>query len=67
MKLRPATQAYDQAAEAQRIRQIEAADGENVKKDRDNDMVGRIILTSPNGTRYAIEVDNAGALSTSAV
>jgi len=47
---------------------LEQADRQNVKFNRDYDVAdGRIILTSPNGTRYAIEVDNAGALSTTAI
>lgn len=50
------------------FQQIEAADRYNLKRDRDNDVGrGRIILKSPDGTRYAITVDNAGALSASAV
>ena len=50
------------------FQQLEAADRYNLKRDRDNDVGrGRIILKSPDGTRYAITVDNAGALSASAV
>lgn len=68
MKLRPATPQHNQTVEAQRIRQLEQADKENMKKSRDNYVgEGRVILTSPDGTHYALEVDNAGALSTSAV
>lgn len=49
-------------------RQIEQADTQNHKKDRDIYVSpGRLILTSPDGTKYSVEVDNAGALSTSAV
>lgn len=49
-------------------RQIEQADKQNHKKDRDIYVSpGRLILTSPDGTEYSVEVDNAGALSTSAV
>jgi len=48
--------------------QIERADKQNHKKDRDIYVSpGRLILTSPDGTKYSVEVDNAGALSTSAV
>lgn len=50
------------------FQQLEAADRYNLKRDRDNYVgQGRLILTSPNGTRYAITVDNTGALSTAAV
>jgi hypothetical protein len=42
-----------------------AEDEKNYKRDRDIELVrNRIILRSPNGTRYALVVDNAGALST---
>lgn len=48
--------------------QLEKADRENFKTNRDNYQGdGRLILTSPNGTLYSVEVDNAGNLSTSAV
>jgi len=48
--------------------QIERADKQNHKKDLDIYVSpGRLILTSPDGTKYSVEVDNAGALSTSAV
>ena len=44
---------------------MERADSQNVKKNQDIELgQNRIILTSPNGTRYALAVDNAGALST---
>lgn len=49
--------------EAERNRQIEAADRENHKRGRDVEIgQGRLILTSPNGTRYDITVSNAGAI-----
>ena len=68
VKLRPPTPTYDRAIEAERVRQIEQADAENHKRNRDVEIgPGRLILTSPNGTRYSVEVDNAGNLSTSAV
>jgi hypothetical protein len=48
--------------------QLEAADRYNLKRDRDNDVGrGRLIIQSPNGTRYAITVSDAGALSATAV
>ena len=47
---------------------IEQADRENRKQGRDIEVYpARIILTSPNGTRYRIDVSNAGALSAVAV
>lgn len=55
-----------QAGENNRI--IEQADRENHKRGRDVEIgAARLILTSPNGTRYSIEVDDAGNLSASAV
>jgi len=61
---------YDQAREAERNRAIERADAQNHKRGRDIEVGAsseRLILTSPNGTRYSVVVDNAGALSTTAV
>ena len=49
-------------------RMLEQADNQNHKKDRNLYVSpGLLILTSPDGTKYSIEVDNAGALSTTAV
>jgi phosphosulfolactate phosphohydrolase-like enzyme len=49
----------------QNFRAIEMADRMNYKRDQDLEINNnRIILTSPNGTRYAVTVDNAGVLST---
>ena len=49
-------------------RQIEQADRENHKRGQDVEIGdGRLILTSPDGTRYSVEVDNAGNLSATAV
>ena len=49
-------------------RQIEQADFMNYKRDRDVEMSNnRLILTSPNGSRYALTVDNAGVISTTAL
>ena len=49
-------------------RQVELADRMNYKRDRDLEIgQNRVILTSPNGSRYAITVSNAGVLSAVAV
>ena len=49
-------------------RQVEQADKQNYKRDRDLEIGdNRVILTSPNGSRYALTVDNAGVLSAIAV
>lgn len=56
---------YDMRTEAARNRQIEQSDAENHKRNRDIEVGrARVILTSPNGTRYALVVSNTGALST---
>lgn len=56
---------YEQRTEAARNREIEQADQRNVKTDRDSVLVGgRIILTSPNGSRHALVVSDSGVLST---
>lgn len=47
---------------------LSRADDKNLKRDQDIEVgTNRVILTSANGTRYALVVSNAGALSTSAV
>ncbi len=52
----------------QNLRAIEMADTMNYKRNQDAEFnQNRIILTSPNGTRYALVVSNAGTLSTTVV
>ena len=47
---------------------LEAEDQRSHKRGRDIEVSpARLILTSPNGTRYSVTVDNAGAISTSVV
>lgn len=67
MKLaRPSSQ-YDLSDQAQTRALIERADEQSYKTFKDVELVdNRLILRSPNGTRYYIKVDNAGNLSTSA-
>lgn len=49
-------------------RQIERADDENLKRGRDIEMgAGRVILRSPNGTRFALTVDDSGTLTATEV
>lgn len=49
-------------------RAIEQADAHNHKRNQDIHVGGgRLILTSPDGTKYSVEVDNAGNVSTSSV
>lgn len=64
MRLPPVPHIYvpDHLRELQR--QIEAADRATVKEGRDHEVgSGRVILTAPNGTRWALQVSDAGALS----
>lgn len=43
---------------------VQRADDENHKRNRDVEISpGRLILKSPDGTRWSIEVDNAGVVS----
>ena len=68
MKLpNPAAQ-YTPRMEIERNRQIEAADAQNRKQGRDLD-VGRnkLILRSPNGTRWNITVSDTGTISATAL
>lgn len=47
------------------FRILERMDNNNFKKNQDLEIgQNRIILMSPNGTRYALVVSNTGALST---
>lgn len=56
---------YDQSTEAQRNLTLEQADLQNLKRQADVEVVEpqRLILRSPNGTRYKITVSNTGVLS----
>ena len=64
MKLPLPTLAYNKLAEQRRNGLIEQADAQNHKRGRDVEIgEGRLILTSPDGTRFKIEVDNAGTIT----
>lgn len=68
MKLPVPQGQYSRAVEVERNRVIEMADGQNHKRNRDVEIgQARLILTSPNGTRYSVTVDNAGVISTTAI
>ena len=67
MKLSRPLPQYDANQAASNQYQLESADRLNHKKEQDIEVGdASIILTSPNGTRYKIEIDNSGTLSTSA-
>lgn len=68
MKLPRVPSKYDERDQTDTRAAIEQADAQNYKRNRDLEIGdNRIILKAPNGTRYAITVDNAGVLSTAAV
>ena len=59
---------YDRVTISQTNLAIAQADYLNHKKNQDIEVGdGRVILKSPNGTRYKIAVDNSGNLSASAI
>ena len=63
MNLQQPPESYDQQYEIERNRNIEFENSLNRKKLRDLEISGseRLILTSPDGTRYYIRVTNAGS------
>jgi hypothetical protein len=69
MKLPTPPGNYDPAYESQRNLFIEQADTQNHKRLTDIEVVlpQRLILRSPNGTRYVISVSNSGVLSATAL
>jgi hypothetical protein len=68
MKVPAPPQTYTPVAEAQRNFLLENADRLNRKTNADVEISSsRLILTSPDGTRYSVVVSNAGALSATAL
>lgn len=62
----PAT--YSPRTEVERNRQLEQSNRANHKRGQDVEIGNaRLILTSPNGTRYSVAVDNTGAISATAI
>tara|TARA_R110000851_G_scaffold113378_4_gene238014 strand:- start:1632 stop:1838 length:207 start_codon:yes stop_codon:yes gene_type:complete len=62
------SQYYDPLVQSEINRSIELGDSNNLKKDGDLEIGnGRIILTSANGTRYKLTVDNSGNLGTATI
>jgi len=65
MKLPRPPSDYSVPYESQRNLLIELDSQSNLKSNRDIEVGGgRLILTSANGTRYALSVNNSGNLST---
>lgn len=68
MRLPNASSVYNAQNEQQTRSALEREDQRNLKRDQDIELVeNRIILISPNGTKYAVVVSNTGTLSTVAV
>lgn len=68
MRLPSPPNAYAVTHESQRNLVLELADNMNHKKNRDVEVGdGRLILKSPNGTRYQITVSDAGVVGASTV
>mgnify|MGYP003110094885 FL=1 len=62
------SQSYDPIIQSEINRAIELGDSQNLKKDGDLEVGnGRLILTSANGTRYKLTVDNSGNLGTATI
>lgn len=68
MRLPNPSAQYSPRMEIERNRQIEAADKQNRKQGRDLDVGSdKLIVKSPDGTRWRIAVDNAGNISATAL
>ena len=68
MKIAMPPAAYAARYFIEMVRTLEGSDMENHKRNRDVEVgEANLILTSPNGTRYSVNVANDGTLSASAV
>lgn len=68
MKLPLAPDKYDRSQQTRVQVALEQEDGRNRKKGADLEIVNeRLILHSPNGTRYKVVVSDLGALSAVAI
>ena len=68
MRLPLPSQDYNASIAQQTNNALEQEDKKNFKKDTDiNINDGRLILKSPNGTRYNITVDNSGNITASSI
>ena len=68
MKLNIPNSTYSETSEIERNRILEQADRDNLKRGRDIEVGnGRLILQSPNGTRFSVVVSNAGAITASSI
>ncbi len=67
MKLPNSTAQYDQLDQNMMRNIIERDDLQNFKRNQDVEVRTRLILASPNGTRYQIVVSNIGVLTATAL
>lgn len=69
MNLPNADEQYSQTNEAQTRAALERADAQNQKNSANLEVGSRrsLILTAPNGSRWAVGVNNAGTLTTTAL
>jgi hypothetical protein len=68
MRLPDPPEKYSQDHQSDVQVRLEAEDAQNRKKGRDVEIgSARLILTSPDGARWSVTVDNAGVLSASVV
>jgi hypothetical protein len=68
MRLPPSPAVYIQRDDQTARSMAEKADMENHKRGRDVEISpGRLIIKSPDGTRWSIEVDNSGTVSASSL
>jgi len=69
LRLAPPADEYDREAETARNLALEQVDRANFKHFEDIDLANseRLILVSPDGTRYSVTVDNSGNLGTTAL
>lgn len=64
MRLPPSPSVYSQQDDQTMRAMVQQANDQNHKRNRDVEISpGRLILKSPDGTRWSIEVDNAGVVS----
>lgn len=62
MNLAAPPPAYDRADQSKLREALRRADAESLKRGRDIEVAsGRLILTAPDGGRWALSVSNAGA------
>lgn len=68
MRLPQVPVSYSPQIERERNRTLEIASFQYVRRDDDVEIgANQLVLTSPNGTRYSVTVDNSGNLGTTAL